>query len=212
MHTELEHYFHLASKPLCKYFDLDDVDVTLSPYEKGEAPNSGVGGWAINRYRIEIMLDTNRDDVKSIIAKEVGAVLAHEVNHIERMKLGLPRDTLAENLVYEGLACHFEQKFNGGVTPSLFPGMEDVCWRNLLEEMEPKLTSKDFNFAEYFFGTDNGRFPKYAGYWVGFNLIAQYIEEHGVTEEIALSLPADAFFLNDALVRSLQRRNKSFER
>ncbi|MBM4891981.1 hypothetical protein HYO43_23835 [Vibrio parahaemolyticus] len=175
-------------------FDVETLDVTISPFGVGEAPSSGIGGWAINSYRIEILLDTDRHDVKKVICSELAAVLAHEVNHIERMKLKLPDSTLAENLVYEGLACHFEQRFNGGMIPSLFKGMEGMCWKSMLSKMEPMLDSKDFHFNDYFCCDDSSVFPKYAGYWVGFNLVAKYVEAHGVSEEVALSLPAEVFF------------------
>ncbi|MGF1689388.1 DUF2268 domain-containing protein [Photobacterium japonica] len=192
----LEHHFTLSSNVLCAYFDSDTIDVTISPYESGEAPSSGIGGWAINRHRIEILLDTERHDVENVIRSELASVLAHEVNHIERMKLKLPGDTLAENLIYEGLACHFEMRFNGGHIPSLFKGMDHICWLDILEEMKPILSSKDFHFPDYFYCDESDLFPQYAGYWVGFNLVAQYINKHQISDEIALGLPADVFFEN----------------
>ncbi|MCB9018698.1 MAG: hypothetical protein H6546_00020 [Chitinophagales bacterium] len=191
---ELKQNFDLAFKILCKYFNLDELDVTVSPFEKGEAPSSGIGGWGINRYRVEILLDTERQDIINVIRSEFPSVLAHEVHHIKRMELKLPGDTLAEHLIYEGLACHFEQIINGGNLPSLFKGIENNCWQSILTKMQPMLGRKDFHFPDYFYCHDSELYPKYAGYWVGFNLVDQYIKKNQISELEALRLPAEVFF------------------
>ncbi|MGL5974067.1 MAG: DUF2268 domain-containing putative Zn-dependent protease, partial [Aeromonas sobria] len=36
--------------------------------------------------------------------------------------------------------------------------------------------------------------PKYAGYWVGFNLVANYLAKNGLNEIEVMGLPAEAYF------------------
>lgn len=183
-----------TSSKLRALFDLKQLDVTISAYSKGEAPVSGIGGWAINSYRIEILLDAEREDIREVIEAELPAVLAHEVNHIERMKLKLPVETLAEHLINEGLACHFEKEFNGDELPSLFKEIQEHCWKDMFTKMKPHLANKEFHFPTFFYSGENENFPKYAGYWVGFNLVVDYLTKTGINEKEALALPSEAFF------------------
>jgi len=60
--------------------------------------------------------------------------------------------------------------------------------------MESKLDSKKYNFEEYFLGSENHKFPKYAGYWVGYNLVNNYIQRTGISESEAVGLDAECFF------------------
>lgn len=112
----IRHVFAETAHKLNALFDLSQLDVTFSPFAE-DAPDSGIGGWAINMYRIELQLDLERPDIKEVIITELPAVLAHEVHHIVQKKNKVEAETLAENLIFEGLACYFEQRFNGGTLP-----------------------------------------------------------------------------------------------
>ncbi|MFM5615872.1 DUF2268 domain-containing putative Zn-dependent protease [Aeromonas veronii] len=145
-------------------------------------------------YRIELQLDLERPDIKEVIITELPAVLAHEVHHIVQKKNKVEAETLAENLIFEGLACYFEQRFNGGTLPSLFKASHHHDWQSLLAEMTPHLSSKQFNYLDFFYCRDNRPFPKYAGYWVGFNLVANYLAKSGLNEIEVMGLPAEEYF------------------
>ncbi|MGL5331540.1 MAG: DUF2268 domain-containing putative Zn-dependent protease [Aeromonas veronii] len=190
----IRHVFAETAHKLNALFDLSQLDVTFSPFAEGDAPDSGIGGWAINMYRIELQLDLERPDIKEVIITELPAVLAHEVHHIVQKKNKVEAETLAENLIFEGLACYFEQRFNGGTLPSLFKESQHHDWQSLLAEMTPHLSSKQFNYLDFFYCRDNRPFPKYAGYWVGFNLVANYLAKNGLNEIEVMGLPAEAYF------------------
>ncbi|WP_421353684.1 DUF2268 domain-containing putative Zn-dependent protease [Aeromonas veronii] len=190
----IRHVFAETAHKLNALFDLSQLDVTFSPFAEGDAPDSGIGGWAINMYRIELQLDLERPDIKEVIITELPAVLAHEVHHIVQKKNKVAAETLAETLIFEGLACYFEQRFNGGTLPSLFKESPHHDWQSLLAEMTPNLSSKQFNYLDFFYCRDNRPFPKYAGYWVGFNLVANYLAKNGLNEIEVMGLPAEAYF------------------
>ncbi len=78
--------------------------------------------------------------------------------------------------------------------PSLFKASQHHDWQALLAEMTPHLSSKQFNFFDFFYCRDNRPFPKYAGYWVGFNLVANYLAKNGLNEIEVMGLPAEAYF------------------
>lgn len=124
--SQLSSYFDLSNN------DLSNVDLTVSPFDRNDVPQTGIGGYCLSAYRVEILLDTQRADIKNVIEKELAAVLAHELHHLFRMRAGENGVALGDVLIMEGLACHFERKVNGGVTPSLFEQIKDQDWRPFL--------------------------------------------------------------------------------
>lgn len=147
------------------------------------------------------MLDTQRADIKNVIEKELAAVLAHELHHLFRMRAGENGVALGDVLIMEGLACHFERKVNGGVTPSLFENIKDQDWRPFYAEMKDKLTSLDYNFDAYFLGSDESRWPKYmGGYWVGYNLVAEYLADFQALSWIWLE-QKPSFSINNSVTK-----------
>lgn len=126
-----------------KQFSMAPVDITLSSVSADDAP-LGIAGFVISPCRIEIMLDTNRDDLLTIIKQDLAAVIAHEVHHVVRASSGVENQTLLQNIVAEGLACHFETKFNVNTLPSLFNDIQHQDWVMLYEQMRPELHSVEF--------------------------------------------------------------------
>ncbi|MGU3807878.1 DUF2268 domain-containing putative Zn-dependent protease [Vibrio diabolicus] len=186
--SQLSSYFDLSN------IDLSNVDLTVSPFDRNDVPQTGIGGYCLSAYRVEILLDTQRADIKNVIEKELAAVLAHELHHLFRMRAGENGVALGDVLIMEGLACHFERKVNGGVTPSLFENIKDQDWRPFYAEMKDKLTSLDYNFDAYFLGSDESRWPKYMGYWVGYNLVAEYLADFQGSELDLVGAKAELFY------------------
>ncbi|MDU9594647.1 MULTISPECIES: DUF2268 domain-containing putative Zn-dependent protease [Vibrio] len=189
----LSSYFDLSNNDLSN-IDLSNVDLTVSPFDRNDVPQMGIGGYCLSSYRVEILLDTQRADIKNVIERELAAVLAHELHHLFRMRAGENGVALGDVLIMEGLACHFERKVNGGVTPSLFENIKDQDWRPFYAEMKDKLTSLDYNFDAYFLGSDESRWPKYMGYWVGYNLVAEYLADFQGSELDLVGAKAELFY------------------
>ena len=85
--SQLSSYFDLSNNDLSSN-DLSNVDLTVSPFDRNEVPQTGIGGYCLSAYRVEILLDTQRADIKNVIEKELAAVLAHELHHLFRMRAG----------------------------------------------------------------------------------------------------------------------------
>lgn len=186
----LEAESHRAIRVIEKQFSMAPVDITVSPISADEAP-LGIAGFVISPCRIEIMLDTSRDDLLTVIKQDLAAVIAHEVHHVVRASSGVENQTLLQNIVAEGLACHFETKFNGNTLPSLFNDIQHQDWVTLYEQMRPELHSVEFSYPLYFGGEDESKFPNRAAYWVGFNLVLQYINKHGGCAASLAAIPAE---------------------
>lgn len=198
---ELDGYIDILEKEIDKtlvkvsgYFELGSIDITVAPFQKGKASPSGIGGVALSAHRLELLIDSERDDVNAIIEDNLLDVLAHEIHHCLRMALNVPSETLAQHLVMEGLACHFEHTITGGKASLLFENLQNYDWREGLAKMKPLLNQTDFSFEKLFLGSMPAEFPKYAGYWIGFNLVATYMQHHKASDSDVVGMAAEIFF------------------
>lgn len=177
-----------------KFFELSSVDITVSPFQKDEESPSGIGGLALSEHRLELLVDCSRDDLDTVIKAELLDVLAHEYHHCMRMRFHKRAETLSELLVMEGMACHFENTVTRSKQSTLFKELLDYDWRNSLKKMSSQLDSRDFSLDKLFLGSHPDEFPKYAGYWIGFNLVSEYIKANDVTDTDIVGLDAKHFF------------------
>lgn len=177
------------------YIDIPDLDITVSPYSKEKVSPFGIGGFAFNAHRVEIFLDCDREDLESVIKRELTAVLGHEINHAIRKGHGHKSITLLDNLIMEGLACHFEMILNKGKVSSMFEGMLDCDWIDLFESMKPSMMSASFPFEEMFLGTNLKKYPRYAGYWVGYNIVVDYVKKQEISAAKLVDIEAGEFIL-----------------
>ena len=190
----LEDKIQNTLEKISDYFLLDCLDITVTPFHKGDASPSGIGGYSLSPHRVELLLDCDREDLDEVINNELASVLAHEIHHSVRIGLGVPSDTLGQQIITEGMACHFELAITNGKIPSLFNSLKNHDWQILLEQMKPLLDEKNQSVSKYFLGSEPDKFPKYAGYWVGFNLISLYVEKHQTGEFELAGMDSERFF------------------
>uniref|UniRef100_A0A486XMW3 DUF2268 domain-containing protein n=1 Tax=Rheinheimera sp. BAL341 TaxID=1708203 RepID=A0A486XMW3_9GAMM len=145
------------------------------------------------------MLNSNRDDIAEVVKQDLAAVIAHEIYHLVRASSGMESKTLLQHIVAEGLACHFETRVNGNTLPSLFDDIQHLDWQQLYGKMRPQINNTEFSYPLYFGGEDETKFPNRAAYWVGFNLVAQYINKYGGCAVSLAAVPAELIFEQLAL-------------
>ena len=174
-----------------KHIELPNLDIVISPCSEEYKTKSGILGCVSTPYLIEILLDTEREDLAKIIINELTAVIAHELHHAIRASSGVQEKNLIQVLISEGLACHFETKFNGCTTPKFFDEVKKYEWRDLYGQMQTNLKDSDFSYPVYFGGKDIAKFPNRAGYWVGFNLVSEYINKYGGCAATLVDIPAE---------------------
>ena len=175
----LEHICEETLLEINKYIILPKLDIVITPCSEEDKTQSGIMGFVASPYLINIMLDTDRDDLINLINNELPAVMAHELHHVVRATSGVEEKTLFQILISEGLACHFETRFNKGISEEFFAEVKKYEWRDLYNQMQTKLKDSDFSYPLYFGGNDLSKFPNRAGYWVGFNLVSEYINKYG---------------------------------
>ncbi len=191
----LEEVIRRALLKIGEFFELSGIDITVSPFQKGEESPSGLGGYALSEHRVELLVDCSRDDICEVIETELLEVLAHELHHALRLSFHMPTGTLSQQLIMEGLACHFENIVTNGKPSSLFKELVNYDWRGGLGQMSHLLDTTDFSLDKLFLGSHPNEFPKYAGYWIGYNLVAEYARNSKATEADMIKLDA-CIFLN----------------
>ena len=172
----------------------DGINVSVSPFKPGGAPESGIGGFSFSPYRMEILLDSEREDLEAIIYNELPAVLGHEMHHCVRSKYAAEPITFWEHITIEGLATHFERQMNGGVQPSLFNNFPEVDWRELLDAVRPIRNERAFSFRDWFLGGSPEQIPKYAGYFIGYKVVSHFQKAGNYSDLDMLKVTADELY------------------
>ncbi|WP_422640733.1 DUF2268 domain-containing putative Zn-dependent protease [Vibrio caribbeanicus] len=73
--------------------------------------------------------------------------------------------------------------------------------------MEPNLESTSFPFEQMFLSTKPDEYPHYAGYWVGYNLVVQYLHDQNSSISDIVTLDSFSFiYINNDI------RNPNFFR
>lgn len=176
-----------------KHIELPRLDIVISPCSAEYKTPSGILGCVSTPFVIDLMLDSGHPDLLHIIKNELTAVIAHELHHAIRSNSGVQEHTLFQVLISEGLACHFETKFSNSVTSNFFGDVSVYLWPELYKKMHGALHSTDFDYPLYFGGKETAQFPNRAGYWVGFNLVSQYINKYGGCAATLINIPAERF-------------------
>lgn len=76
---------------------------------------------------------------------------------------------------------------------NFFDDIKQHDWRDLYHRMKDDFDNTDFNYPELFGGKDTTKFPNRAGYWLGVNLVSQYINQHGGCAVTLVDKPAENF-------------------
>ncbi|QBG34995.1 DUF2268 domain-containing putative Zn-dependent protease [Litorilituus sediminis] len=184
-----------ALNKIGKHIRLPNIDIIISPWPKEHVTTTGILGCVSTQYLIDILLDTERDDLLDIINNELPLVLAHELHHVVRTYSGVQEEKLLQVLISEGLACHFEMMFIEKNTISFFSEIKKYNWIDLYKQMDDYLDNTDFNYPLFFGGEDTSKFPNRAGYWVGYNLVSQYINKYGGCAATLVNIPAEKILL-----------------
>jgi uncharacterized protein YjaZ len=157
---------------------MPSVNVSLTA---GQAviPELGIGGSALVRGAIDVVLDpTNANLKRSLDVGQLARTLCHEFHHCLRHEsIGYGR-TLGEALVSEGLADQFDRELNGGSGQIWDNALSDQQWRMLLPRVEEALLRPQYDHASWFFGRLDGTVPRWTGYSVGYHLVGEYLTDH----------------------------------
>lgn len=166
----LYHAFNASAERLT----LGDIDVIVRAGTY-VIPEKGHVGYAPENSVIYVTIDPGSPTLSANRDYSLERMLAHELHHCSRWDGPGYGKTLGESLVSEGLAGHFVQEVFGG-QPEPWESLPLTTAHSYVSEAQAKWADIQYGHAEWFFGS--GKFPRWLGYSLGYQVIKQYLNAH----------------------------------
>lgn len=161
-----------------KKIPLTDVDVVFYDNPSLVIPHIGIGGYTQNANLVFMPLNPEFKYFEKTINEEIARALPHELHHCARLKSVGYGDTLLKAMITEGLADHFELQITNKKPQAWDTALTAKQFSVMKKRAEKEYRNKNYNHAEWFFGSNERRIPKWAGYTIGFNLVGEYLKKH----------------------------------
>lgn len=163
---------------------VSDVDVIVVDDPFSVIPEDGVGGHTSTPNLVKISIDAKKDpNLNKAFHLEFVNMMAHEFSHVARWQsIGSPYDTLLDALVTEGLGDLFAIEITK--REKLHPkdmSLTKEQSSDLLNKAAKEFNSEEFSYtrySEWFFGSKEKRIPRWTGYTLGYNLVAEYLKKN----------------------------------
>jgi hypothetical protein len=152
------------------------VRIDVRPDPDGAIPEIGVGGYTDLRGNVHISWDPTRVAVRKNLLAWIPLTVAHELDHSSRFRAGARGNTLGDVVVSEGLADRFAHE--------VFPRAQQSPWDHALTKAQERAYWKRVRpllaarIQPSVFWGDNGRFPPWAGYTLGYDIVGRYLTAH----------------------------------
>lgn len=172
---------------------LAPVDIVVLDQPRSVIPETGLGGYAPNRNLLYVYADSRLEDFDEILEDELPSTLAHELHHCARWNTVGYGHTLLTAMVSEGLADHFDVEVTGREPLPWCTAFSASRLDALLERARPDLDNPAYDHDAWFFGAPAKKLPRWAGYSLGFRLVADRMERTGITASGLADAPAHEF-------------------
>ena len=157
------------------------VDIVIQHVPGQVIPELGLGGYCLRRSCMFVTVDpANPAFAASVEIGEFRRMIAHEYHHCLRNDaVGYGR-TLGEALVSEGLADHFDRELHGGDGQPWNHAVAEELWDRVVSQAGPLLKASEYDHVGWFYGrqAQADRFPRWAGYTLGYHLLAKYLRQN----------------------------------
>ncbi len=170
--------FDSAVKKATSKIALRSIDVVIWDNPWGAIPETGIGGRTSNPNTIFIAINPGFSDLDKTISLNLEKTLLHEFHHCARWAtVGYGR-TLWKALISEGLADHFQVEITGGDPPPWSKALPEEELKRISVIAEPEYDNNKYNHNDWFFGNEDLKIPRWAGYSLGFKLVSDYLAKN----------------------------------
>lgn len=190
----VEDCFSLAVEQISRLLPLSSVDVVVYVDPEHVIPETGMGGYSPSADRIFIALDPENVKFQNDFEAEFVTTLGHELHHCARWSGPGYGHTLGEALETEGLACHFETELRAGAVPFYARALTHEALEALRVRAQAEPTQRSYDHRAWFFGSVERDIPRHAGYSLGYSVVSQFIEQHGIPASKLWAEPAERFY------------------
>ena len=174
--AQIEKEIDSAFAKIEKLLPLGNVDVVIrnSPFDV--IPEIGIGAYTPDAHTIYLYFDMTFPKIKHTIETEVVATLAHESHHCMRWRGPGYGMRLFEGLVSEGLADHFEMEVTGNKVSRWAKSFSKDKLKKIEKRAQKEFWSR-YNHLDWFFGSADGKIPRFAGYSLGYDIVDRYMKK-----------------------------------
>jgi uncharacterized protein YjaZ len=177
---------------------LGDVEVVVKESQRPADIKDigGVGGYCPNEKLVEISVDVNNPDFQKNWEQLIRRTLIHELHHAARRQAGVAigESSFLECLFSEGLADHFVYDLTN-TKPVWVIDLDAEVMNSLLQRADKIFndTLTDELYEGWFSkGSTESNVPRWAGYAVGYKLVADYLDGHSGSSAASLvAVPVD---------------------
>jgi hypothetical protein len=173
--SQIEGEIAAASEAVGRAVPRPAIDIVLQAVPRGGIPGLGIGGHAFRRGRIDLTFDPGSADLpRSLSGDLLRRMVVHEAHHCLRHAGPGYGRSLGAALVSEGLADHFAEELFG---PPPLPWTAPLSPEEraaVVARAEPLLWAPRYDHAAWFFADGRGALPRWAGYRLGYMLVAAH--------------------------------------
>ncbi len=178
-----------------RIFNVEDVSAQVEEDPSQVIPETGAGGSTPDSHTICVYYDSNNKNLRKNFREEIKSTVTHEFHHaIRNRTYNWKEDTLLGAIISEGLADHFDIEVNSGKPKPWSVALTDTELERVEEIATPELNSREYNHADWFFGSKKRNIPRWAGYAMGFKLVGEYLKKTGKKASALVAEPARSFF------------------
>ena len=172
---------------------LDPIELTLAFDARRAIPGWGVGGYSPGTDTLWMSLDPELRGTPGLIDERLPRMVVHELHHAARWRGPGYGFTLLDAMVAEGLADHFAVQVLGGAPAPWTDALDDAQRAVLQKRAAKQLDLNPYSHAGWFFGAEED-IPNWAGYTLGFELVAEYLaRQPGATAASLVDAPSARF-------------------
>ena len=156
-----------------------NIDVVFYDNPGATLKENGIGGYTPCANVIFFSLDPRNPKFREGIKNDLLYTLAHEINHAIRFRTPIPKETLFEAMISEGLADHFAIEVTGRKKPSTW----SIALTTKQKKEFFKKASREWNLPTYdhkawFYGSEEKKIPRWTAYTLGYDIVAKYLQKH----------------------------------
>lgn len=175
------------------------VSIRVSPGPDYIIPEIGLGGRTNGTNEVHLTVDPNHPALAASLRAELQPLLAHELHHIARHRAFGFSANLLEAMVMEGLADHFSLEINRVEPPPWAGALDGNSLEFWIQQASVTWLAGAYDHDAWFFGTTTD-IPRWAGYSIGFELVARYLEANaGAKPSHLAGEPATSFVPSSTL-------------
>jgi len=176
---DIEKIFSYVIKEVSEKIKISNIDIIVHDNPRFTIPELGIGGHTHSPDFVVISLDPKFPNFsEKTIGKELDRTLHHELNHVARWKTVGYGTTLLGALISEGLADHFEREITNKNLNPWSVALDRSQIKQMMKRAEKEYNNKNYNHNEWFFGSKEKGIPRWTGYTLGYNLVAEYLEKN----------------------------------